>query len=150
MDRHLLAAGLAVAALGTAQLAGAADAPVTATGNPGLVSAAGVVSSGWTMDHDCAKPEVRVVLVGGALSPGDALIIGGCGFGPGQGQAYLVGNFPGGKTKLVIESWTHKGIGAHVSDSLSGAPDQVATLRVVTKAGLLSNTDKRVSYDDGL
>jgi hypothetical protein len=155
-----MALALAIAAAGFSA-AVAADGPIQVnklpvlsgrqviTGTGPLTLGDGVKGGGEKPEtaEVCEKPIVKALLVGGKVKPGDSIIIGGCGFGASLGQAFLVGDFAGGKAQLIVDSWSDTGIGARVPEGLSGAPDQLAGVQVVTKAGAKSNKDKTLAFE---
>jgi hypothetical protein len=115
----------------------------------GLALAAAATGLSQTADAggSCAKPTVQTLVVGGKVKPGSAIIIGGCGFGASLGKVQLFGQFPGGRAQLNVDSWSDSGIGVFVPQDLSGGPDQIARVQVITKAGSKSNADRTVTFE---
>jgi hypothetical protein len=94
----------------------------------------------------CPKPTIKSLMVGGAVKPGSAIIIGGCGFGAQKGEVRLVGKFEKGYFPLKIDTWGPGGVGVFVPKSITGGPDQDAAVVVITKDGKQSNADKKVKF----
>lgn len=112
-----------------------------------VAAAVSAQSDGARAAEACDKPTVKTLIVGGKVKPGDAVIIGGCGFGQSLGQVHLLGNFPGGKVKLIVDQWSDTGIGAFVPKDVSGAPDQAAKVLVTAKSGAKSNSDRSLFFE---
>lgn len=76
------------------------------------------------------------------VTPGGYLTIDGRGFGDTMGQVNVIGRFPGGKAALQVVDWRDTQIYALLPMGLRGAPDQVATLQVVTRQARTYRTDR--------
>jgi hypothetical protein len=76
------------------------------------------------------------------VTPGGYLTIDGRGFGDTLGQVNVIGRFPGGKAALQVVDWRDTQIYALLPVGLRGAPDQVATLQVVTRQARTYRRDR--------
>lgn len=113
---------------------------------PGLEMQASLSSSRWGKAVD-ANTQTRAITVleegvhyivttqgNRNVSPGDTLTIVGRGFGDTLGEAALVGQFPGGATRLQVLNWRDTEVKTKVPADIRGVLDHDVELQVVTAA----------------
>ena len=78
----------------------------------------------------CLKHTAEISRVRGVITPNGRFTIEGLCFGDQTGAVEAIGQFPGGKLRLVFERWSNSEITAFVP-AVSGAPDHPIALTVV-------------------
>jgi len=78
----------------------------------------------------CLKHTAEISRVRGVITPNGRFTIEGLCFGDQTGAIEAIGQFPGGKLRLVFERWSDNEITAFVP-AVSGAPDHSIALTVV-------------------
>lgn len=71
----------------------------------------------------------------GAITPGGRVSMRGCELGSRRGEMRMLGQFPGGMVKLVVEEWTPQVVIAAVPAELRGVLDQDVRIQLVPAAG---------------
>ncbi|MBL8515806.1 MAG: hypothetical protein JNM76_02460 [Betaproteobacteria bacterium] len=93
----------------------------------------------------CGVPTINSL--SGNLGNSAPLGISGCGFGPSVGDVLVKGTFnnqPNQTVKLLVNSWNDAAIQVSLPADVTGAPDQMLALQVVTPGGVKS-VDKSVN-----
>jgi hypothetical protein len=71
----------------------------------------------------------------GAITPGGRVSMRGCELGSRRGEMRMLGQFPGGRVKLVVEEWTPQLVIASVPAELRGVVDQDVRMQLVPATG---------------
>ena len=71
----------------------------------------------------------------GSITPGGRVSMRGCDLGSRRGEMRLLGQFPGGMVKLLVEEWTPQLAIASVPAELSGVLDQDVRIQLVPATG---------------
>lgn len=87
----------------------------------------------------CPKPTIKSVLADAPVSPGEIVVLNGCGFGSGPGHVRLMGQFPGGFLELVVQPpWRDNALEVKVPD-VSGVRDNASRITVLRSDNTIGN-----------
>ena len=87
----------------------------------------------------CPKPTIKSVLADAPVSPGEIVVLNGCGFGSGPGHVRLMGQFPGGFLELVVQPpWRDNSLEVKVPD-VSGVRDNASRITVLRSDNTIGN-----------
>ncbi len=79
----------------------------------------------------CPKPTIQAVLSNSPVSPGEEIVLNGCGFGAARPHVRLIGQFPNGFLELeILPPWRDRILVARVP-ATSGVSDQPARITVL-------------------
>ena len=97
---------------------------------PGLETLANKPALSYTeMKNYCKTHPIEISRVRGRITPNGRFTIEGICFGDQTGAVDVIGQFPGGKMRLLFDSWSDVAISAFVPP-VSGAADHVIALTV--------------------